>query len=135
MLGRQESRSIPGRLDSIDDQDELLAHENEDDRHNDRHSPLKTAIQEAVNSSHEDPDHACDWNQERKDITFSSPLPSLTPHEVFRYVHISELVSVEFEPRYSMDDTVDNSSSADNEGHHGDGKPDVGLEEDDSDVF
>ena len=60
MLGRQESRSIPGRLDSIDDQDELLAHENEDYSHNDSHSPLKAAIQEAVNPSHEDPDHARD---------------------------------------------------------------------------
>ena len=34
-----------------------------------------------------------------------------------------------------MDDAVHDSTCADNEGHHGDGKPDVGLEEDDSDVF
>jgi hypothetical protein len=135
VLRRQEGRSIPGGLDSIDHEDELLAHKNTGYCHNDRDSPFEAAVQKEVNSRHEDPNHPRDRDQERKDVAFSSPLTSLTSHKVLRNVHISELVSVEFEPGHTMDNAVDDSTCADYEGHHGDGKPDVGLEQDDSDVF
>ena len=73
---------------------------------------------------HVEVNKADDGNQNTDEVSFSSPLASLSPHEVFGDDDSSELIPLELEPGCLVDHSVDETSGADDVDQDGEDEPD-----------
>lgn len=135
MARGHEGRPVPRRLYPVNKEDCVHQEEHCHDGTEDGYSLVETLLKQLVHLRQEKQNQPSDSNEEGVNVSFSGPLASLAPHEVLGNIDVSVLVSVELEPGDTVNDGVDDTACANDEGHHGNEEPDLGFKQNDPDIL
>lgn len=114
---------VPWRLDSVGRHQHLLHDPKGENEDNYGDSDLALVISYFVQFHHVEISKTNECGEDANDISFSSPLSTLTSHEILSDDHRSILVSFISEPWHIVESRIHDTSRANDPNENSDGKP------------
>ena len=91
---------IPRRFNSVSRQNKMLKNENSRNYSINRHSYSRSILDKLIRIIENKISQPSQCNKNTDNISFSSPLPSLPPHEILSNYNSSKFIPFKFEPRH-----------------------------------
>ena len=124
-MRRHEIVRVPWCFDPIAHHIQLNSHESDEDWPKDGNTSVQWFLKQRVNFRHEEESNTCSDCNAWHNVTFSTILLSWWSHKVLWDEHLSILVLIESKHRYSVENGVNDTRSADQVGNPCYGQPQV----------